>query len=44
MPTMTPMNMLHDATQYLDRVRQILIEADRFEDILQVRTAGELYR
>jgi hypothetical protein len=39
-----PMDMLHDATQYLERVRQTLIEADRFEDILQVRSAGELYR
>ena len=39
-----PMDMLHDATQYLERVRQTLVEADRFEDILQVRSAGELYR
>ncbi len=39
-----PMDMLHEATQYLDRVRQTLVEADRFEDILQVRSAGELYR
>jgi hypothetical protein len=39
-----PMEMLHDATQYLERVRQTLIEADRFEDILQVRSAAELYR
>ena len=39
-----PMDMLHDATQYLERVRQTLIAADRFEDILQVRSAGELYR
>jgi N6-adenosine-specific RNA methylase IME4 len=36
--------MLHDATQYLERVRQTLIEADRFEDILQARSDGELYR
>ena len=39
-----PMDMLHEATQYLDRVRRTLIEADHFEDILQVRSAGELYR
>jgi hypothetical protein len=39
-----PMDMLHDATQYLDRVRKTLIDADRFEDILQVRSVGELYR
>jgi hypothetical protein len=39
-----PMDMLHEATQYLERVRQTLVEADRFEDILQVRSAGELYR
>ena len=38
------MEMLHDATQYLERVRQTLIDADRFEGILQVRSAGELYR
>ena len=31
-----PMDMLREATQYLRRVRQILIEADRFEDILQI--------
>ena len=30
-----PMEMLHDTTQYLERVRQTLIAADRFEDLLQ---------
>jgi hypothetical protein len=39
-----PMDMLREATQYLERVRQTLIEADRFKDILRVRSAGELYR
>jgi hypothetical protein len=39
-----PRDMLREATQYLNRVRQTLIEADRFEDILQVRSIGELYR
>lgn len=38
------MDMLHEATQYLERVRQTLLEADRFEDILPVQDAGELYR
>jgi hypothetical protein len=39
-----PMEMLHDETQYLERVQQTLIEANRFEDILRVRSAGEPYR
>jgi hypothetical protein len=30
-----PMDMLHDATQYLEHMRQTLIEADRFEAFIQ---------
>ena len=30
-----PMEMLHDATQYLEHMRQTLIEADRFEAFIQ---------
>jgi N6-adenosine-specific RNA methylase IME4 len=38
------MGMLHEATVYLERVRQTLLEADRFADILHARSLGELYR